>query len=51
MACMTVHSNAIRQGLCPACETEVALVTYRNSEGQWYCRCLTCACRFWAARH
>jgi hypothetical protein len=34
---------------CPACRSENTAVSYRSSEGQVYCRCLSCACRFWGA--
>jgi len=31
---------------CPSCE-DTKTVSHRNDEGHWYCRCLTCGCRFW----
>jgi hypothetical protein len=34
------------RAFCPSCRSEKPAVGYRNSEGHWYCRCLTCACRF-----
>jgi hypothetical protein len=32
---------------CPSCRSKNTAVSYRNSDGQRYCRCLACACRFW----
>jgi hypothetical protein len=34
---------------CPACRSDNTAVSYRNSDGHLYCRCLSCACRFWGA--
>lgn len=40
--------DRVRHVVCPACESAES-VSYRNKEGSWYCRCLNCACRFWAS--
>jgi len=34
---------------CPSCKSAETSVSYRNSDGHRYCRCLTCACRFWGS--
>jgi hypothetical protein len=34
---------------CPACRSENTAVSYRSGDGHVYCRCLSCACRFWGA--
>ena len=44
----TLGVDTSRRVCCPSCKSDNA-VTYRNGEGHRYCRCLTCACRFWAA--
>ena len=33
--------------VCPSCKSDKTSVSYRNSDGSSYCRCLICACRFW----
>jgi hypothetical protein len=43
------ETDRARSAFCPACEGEKRTISYRNSQGRWYCRCLDCACRFWAA--
>ena len=43
----TLDVDRVRHVVCPACKSEES-VSYRNGDGHWYCRCLTCACRFWA---
>ncbi len=47
-ATVILNADRVRHVVCPACKSEES-VSYRNSDGNWYCRCLTCACRFWAA--
>lgn len=45
---LTLDADVARRAFCPSCNSDNT-VSYRNSDGHWYCRCLTCACRFWAA--
>lgn len=33
---------------CPSCTSEDTS-GQRNSDGQWYCRCQACGCKFWWA--
>lgn len=44
----TLDSDVARRACCPSCKSDNN-VSYRNDDGKLYCRCLTCACRFWAA--
>ena len=43
---VTVDPTRARRVRCPSCTGEKT-VNNRNSEGHWYCRCLSCGCRFW----
>jgi formate dehydrogenase maturation protein FdhE len=45
---LTLDADVARRTYCPSCKSDHT-VSYRNGDGQWYCRCLNCACRFWAA--
>ena len=45
---LALEADVTHPSWCPSCKSENT-VRYRNGDGQWYCRCLTCACRFWAA--
>ena len=44
---LTLDADVARRACCPSCKSDNT-VSYRNTDGHWYCRCLTCACRFWA---
>lgn len=33
---------------CPSC-TSADTSGHRNRDGQWYCRCQSCGCKFWGA--
>ncbi len=44
----TLVPDVARRACCPSCKSETT-VSYRNSDGHSYCRCLICACRFWGA--
>jgi hypothetical protein len=44
----TLAAEITRLAFCPSCKSDNT-VSYQNGDGHWYCRCLTCACRFRAA--